>query len=102
MAGKPFLAMMLSPQWPSVNIPLWLSRGETVLQRLRNEPVADPRLGNQITGVRGVRLQLPAERGDVDAHCVLRGRHRIGPDILDDLLEEQRLARVGREQLQQR
>ena len=69
---------------------------------LGDEPVADPRLRDDVAGPRGVGLDLLAQRADVDPDGVGRRARRAVPDAADDLPDRDGLARVRREELEDR
>src|SRR4029453_6682878 len=61
--------------------------------RLRGDKaVADPRLGDQVAGMRGIRLKLAAKLGEVDAQVVRLGLVVRAPHLLEQLALGNQLA----------
>ena len=62
---------------------------------------ADPGLGDQVSRIGGVRLELAAEGPNVHPDGVVRGRRAL-PDASDDPIEGEGFAGVPREELEER
>src|SRR5260370_20370566 len=55
--------------------------------RLGDETIADPRLGDQILWIGRIGLDLATQRADMHAHRVVRRSRRTFPNDCDDLVE---------------